>query len=230
MGEKEFFFFQQGDKKSYISLVFHRNKRIRNKKSVFLFIILQVKKFITKDAVVYPIEVEFERKYEDDSGKEAIKQVKKNLYPPMNGFAQKKIMTFNKFTNDFQFDVHYNEFDHLAKNEVNWIGKTHLSNVQVSGVSGALEKHKDTENTETKGIKAHFNLDDSGLIHVTSIESVFEKTITVEEQEKAEAERLAKEAEKAAKNNATAEGEKKEGDEDSWAKLGDTISSFFGEK
>merc|ERR1712173_561961 len=73
--------------------------------------------------------------------------------------------------------------------------------------------------------------------HVTAVESVFEKTTTVEEQEKAEAERLAKEAEaeKAKNNNSTeeaseTEGEKKEGDEDSWAKLGDTISSFFGEK
>ena len=82
-------------------------------------------------------------------------------------------------------------------------------------------------------------MDDSGLLHVTAIESVFEKTTTVEEQEKAEAERLAKEAEKEAEkaknNNSTeegseTEGEKKEGDEDSWAKLGDTISSFFGEK
>ena len=53
-----------------------------------------------------------------------------------------------------------------------------------------MEKHKDAANTESKGIKAHFNIDDSGLLHVTGIESVFEKTITVEEQEKAEAERI----------------------------------------
>ena len=62
----------------------------------------------------------------------------------------------------------------------------------IQGVPDALEKHKDDVNTESKGIKAHFNLDDSGLLHVTGIESVFEKTTTVEEQEKAEAERVAK--------------------------------------
>jgi len=198
----------------------------------------RVKKFITKEAVIFPIEVEFERKYEDDDGKEASRQVKKNLFPPMNSYAQKKIMTFNKFTTDFNFDVHYNELEHLGKTEVPWIGKTHLSHVEVEGVPGNLEKHKDAANTESKGIKAHFNIDDSGLLHVTGIESVFEKTITVEEQEKAEAERIAKEEAEKAKNNKTetetadqeTEGDKKEGDEDSWAKLGDTISSYFGAK
>ena len=82
---------------------------------------------------MFPIEVEFERKYNDDSGQEATRQVKKNLYPPMNSYAQKKIMTFNKFTTDFNFDVHYNELDHLGKEELPWIGNTHLSHVQVEG-------------------------------------------------------------------------------------------------
>ena len=187
----------------------------------------RVKKFITKDAVMFPIEVEFERKYEDDDGKEATRNVKKNLYPPMNAFAQKKIMTFNKFVDDFDFNVHYNELEHLGKKELPFVGNTHLAYVQVKGVADALNKHKEETNVETKGIKAHFNLDDSGLLQVTSVESVFEKTITVEEQEKAEAERLAKEALEKAKNE-TEDGEKK--DDDSWAKLGDTISSFFGDK
>merc|ERR1739844_447054 len=193
----------------------------------------RVKKFITKEAVVFPIEVEFERKYEDDAGAEATRQVKKNLFPPMNSYAQKKIMTFNKFTSDFNFDVHYNELDHLVKTEIPWIGKTHLSHVEVKGVPRNLEIHKDAANTESKGIKAHFNIDDSGLLHVTGVESVFEKTITVEEQERAEAERIAKEeAEKVknAKNETEGSGEETEGDEDSWAKLGDTISSYFGAK
>ena len=105
-----------------------------------------------------------------------------------------------------------------------------MSHAEVKGVSEAIEKHKDLPNTESKGIKAHFNLDESGLLYLTSVESVFEKTTTVEEQEKAEAERVAKEADKAKNETNDESGEKKEGDEDSWAKLGDTISSFFGEK
>merc|ERR1712007_55815 len=132
----------------------------------------------------------------------------------------------NKFTTDFNFDVHYDELEHLGKTEVPWIGKTHLSHVEVEGVPGNLEKHKDAANTESKGIKAHFNIDDSGLLHVTGIESVFEKTITVEEQEKAEAERIAKEEATEKSNNETEKDDEKK--DDSWAKLGDTISSYFG--
>ena len=59
---------------------------------------------------------------------------------------------------------------------------------------------------------------------MTSVESVFEKTITVEEQEKAEAEKEAAEKLKSGENS------DKNETEDSWAKLGDTISNFFGEK
>ncbi len=47
-------------------------------------------------------------------------------------------------------------------------------------------------------------IDDNGILSVTSVEAVFEKTISVEEQE---------------------QQEKK--DEDTWSKLGDTISQFF---
>ena len=116
-------------------------------------IFFQVKKFITKDAVIFPIEVEFDRHYEDDSGVEQIKKVKKSLYPPMNAFAQKKVLTFNKFTGDFDFKVHYGDMEHLNK-EVSWVGPTLLSNTHVSGVQEPLEKHKDLD---SKGIKAHFN-------------------------------------------------------------------------
>ncbi len=187
----------------------------------------KVKKFLTKDAVLFPIEVNFERILEDDDGKPTgqTKVVKKNLYPPMNAFPQKKLMTFNKFTGDFDFSVHYNELDHLMKGEQDSVGSSHLSNFKVKGVAEALEKHKDEANVESKGVKAHFVLDDSGLLNVTGLESVFEKTITVEEQEKAEEERLAKL--KAAKNETESDEENKE---DTWSKLGESISNFFGGK
>ena len=86
----------------------------------------KVKKFITKDAVAFPIDVEFERKYEDDAGQAATRTVKKNLYPPMNAFPQKKIMTFNKFTENFDFDVYYNQLDYLGQTESQAVGEPHL--------------------------------------------------------------------------------------------------------
>ena len=147
----------------------------------------------------------------------------------MNAFPQKKLMTFNKFTGDFDFQVHHNELEHLGSAELEFIGSTHLADYKVKGVAEALEKHKDEANVETKGVKAHFGLDDNGLLKMTGVESVFEKTITVEEQEKAEEERLAKEkAEKAKNETEAAEAEKKEKDDDTWAKLGESISNFFG--
>merc|ERR1712045_714852 len=66
------------------------------------------------------------------------------------------------------------------------------------------------DNIETKGVKAHFQLDDSGILTCTSVESVFEKTVSVEEQEKKEKEW------------------KEATDGIDWSKLGDNIKSFFG--
>merc|ERR1711879_389559 len=88
--------------------------------------------------------------------------------------------------------------------------------VHVMGVAEALAKHADNEKVETKGVKAHFHLDESGLLNITSIESMFERTISVEEQE--EEERKKEEDEKA-----------KSGEDDSW-NLGDTISNFFNKE
>lgn len=36
----------------------------------------------------------------------------------MNGYPQKKMITFNKYTKDFSFLVHYGELDNLSKEEI----------------------------------------------------------------------------------------------------------------
>jgi hypoxia up-regulated 1 len=51
----------------------------------------------------------------------------------MNAFSQKKIMTFNKFTDDFDFHVQHNELDYLGPDAVSSMGATHLAGVKVSG-------------------------------------------------------------------------------------------------
>ena len=79
----------------------------------------KVKKFITRDAVVFPIDVDFERHYSsDESGDEHTKVVKRSLFIRMNQFPQKKIMTFNKHVTDFSFNVNYNELEYLSQKEV----------------------------------------------------------------------------------------------------------------
>ena len=173
----------------------------------------KVKKFLTKEGVLFPIDVDFERPIETDDGKTDVKQVRRSLFSRMNPFPQKKIMTFNKHTTDFDFNVNLNDLEHLGEEELGNVGVKNIATVHVMGVAEALAKHADNPKVETKGVKAHFHLDESGLLNITSIESVFERTISVEEQE--EEERKKEEEEKA-----------KAGEDGSW-NLGDTISNFF---
>jgi hypoxia up-regulated 1 len=172
----------------------------------------KVKKFITKEAVLLPIDVNFERALdpsEEGYGEGGTKKVRRTLFSKMNPYPQKKIMTFNKHVKDFMFYVNYNDLEYLGAEEVARIGSLNISSVLVKGVAEALENNT-AENLETKGVKAHFTLDDSGILSLSSVESVFEKTISVEEQEALEVEKEAAEAK-----------------EDTWSKLGDTISQFF---
>merc|ERR1711934_1110701 len=144
----------------------------------------KVKKFLTKDAVVFPIDVDFSRALEGEDG---VKKVRRTLFGRMNPYPQKKIMTFNKHQADFTFYVNYADMDYLGKAEVERVGSMNLTSVLVKGVKEALDKNLVGENTETKGVKAHFQLDDSGILSISSVESTFEKTISPEEQEAEEA-------------------------------------------
>merc|ERR1719322_2359819 len=168
----------------------------------------KVKKFLTKDAVIFPIDVDFSRALE---GEEGVKKVRRTLFGRMNPYPQKKIMTFNKHQADFTFYVNYADMDYLGKAEVENVGSMNLTSVLVKGVKEALDKNLVGDNIETKGVKAHFQLDDSGILSVSSIESTFEKTISPEEQEAEEAKE---------------DGDKKDESID-WSKLGDTISNYF---
>lgn len=49
-------------------------------------------------------------------------------------------------------------------------GSLNLSSVALSGVGEQMEKHVDNF-TESKGVKAHFRLDDSGLLHLDDVSS-----------------------------------------------------------
>lgn len=155
----------------------------------------RVQKFVTKDAVLLPIQVVFER--EGDSGN--MRQVKRTLFGPMNPYPQKKVITFNKHTSDFTFDVNYAELDHLTKEEIPFLGSLNLSRVALSQVQETLRDHL-SENVESKGIKAHFAMDDSGIFSLSGVELVYEKAVIE-----------------------TAEDD----DESPFSKLGSTISKLF---
>jgi len=45
-------------------------------------------------------------------------------------------------------------------------GSTHLQTISLSGVADAYSQHSDAE---PKGIKAHFRVDDSGLLYLDKV-------------------------------------------------------------
>ncbi|CAF1101794.1 unnamed protein product [Adineta ricciae] len=162
----------------------------------------RVKKFLIKDANQYPINVQFER-HTDSSTSESSEQkmVDRTLFNRNNLYPNRKVMTFNRHTDDFSFDVHYGDVSHLSTTDKRALGQTELLHVSVTGARAAYEKHKDT--AESKGIKAHFQLDENCLLSLDRIEFTFERKET-------EADR-----------NTTEE------DASTLSKLGSKISSFF---
>jgi hypoxia up-regulated 1 len=153
----------------------------------------KVKKFIVKDAVLFPIHVVFER----ESGNK--KSVVRTLFGPMNTYPQKKVITFNKHKQDFDFNVNYADLDYLGANEISNIGSLNISKIQLTNVAQLFDE-KIKEGVESKGIKAHFLLDDSGLFSLVNVELLLEKA-------------------------ADSADDKEEG---TLSKLGSTISKLFG--
>ncbi|KAF6212275.1 hypothetical protein GE061_012797 [Apolygus lucorum] len=137
----------------------------------------KVKKFITKDTVLFPIQVTFEREVEGGG----TRQTKRTLFGLMNSYPQKKILTFNKNLTDFDFNVGYGELEYLPPQEIGALGSLNITKVSLSGVAEAIGKHQGP-GVESKGIKAHFQMDDSGILNLVNVEHVVEKTIASEEE------------------------------------------------
>ncbi|XP_076457852.1 hypoxia up-regulated protein 1-like isoform X2 [Babylonia areolata] len=159
----------------------------------------KVKTFHVRDANVFPINVEFEKQKTEEDETSAIKRIKRTLFGRTNYYPQKKVMTFNKhYVKDFNFDVRYGDLDFLSEEERKLFPSPLLSRVNLKGVGTAYSKHG-ASGVEYKGVKAHFRMDDSGLLHLDLVESAFENLDAASK------------------------------DEDStWSKLGNAFGSMFG--
>ncbi|TRY90576.1 hypothetical protein DNTS_018356 [Danionella cerebrum] len=155
----------------------------------------KVKPFLVRDAAVFPIQVEFSRETEEDDGLKSLKHNKRILFQRMAPYPQRKVITFNRYTDDFVFYINYGDLGFLNEQDLKVFGSQNLKTVKLSGVGSSFKKHSDAE---SKGIKAHFNMDESGVLVLDRVESVFETF--VEEKE----------------------------EESTLTKLGNTISSLFG--
>lgn len=143
-------------------------------KAADLVIGLRVQKFVIKEAVLFPIQVTFEREGTQ-------KLFKRNLFGLMTSYPQKKVITFNKNTEDFAFHVGHADLDHLQPEELKSIGSLSLLKIEMSGLSQLIADNTG-ENGESKGIKAHFALDDSGLLSLNNIELVVDRNDTDTEE------------------------------------------------
>lgn len=155
----------------------------------------KVKPFLIRDAALYPIQVEFTRSVEED-GVKNIKHNKRVLFQRMSPYPQRKVITFNRYTDDFEFFVNYGDMGFLCEHDLSIFGSLNLTTARLSGVGASFQKHS---NAESKGIKAHFNMDESGILALDRVEAVFE---TMQDGEPEE--------------------------ESTLTKLGNTISSLFG--
>ncbi|XP_041742313.1 hypoxia up-regulated protein 1 isoform X1 [Coregonus clupeaformis] len=155
----------------------------------------KVKPFLVREAAIFPIQVEFTREMEEEDGSRSLKHNKRILFQRMAPYPQRKVITFNRYTDDFAFYINYGDLSFLGQEDLSVFGSLNLTTVQLSGVGSSFKKHTDAE---SKGIKAHFNMDESGVLLLDRVESVFETV--VEEKE----------------------------EESTLTKLGNTISSLFG--
>ncbi|TNN80112.1 Hypoxia up-regulated protein 1 [Liparis tanakae] len=154
----------------------------------------KVKPFLIRDAAVFPIQVEFNREMEEE-GIRSLKHNKRILFQRMAPYPQRKVITFNRYNADFAFYINYGDLSFLSQDDLSVFGSLNLTTVKLSGVGDSFQKHTDAE---SKGIKAHFNMDESGVLLLDRVESVFE-TIVEEKEE-----------------------------ESTLTKLGNTISTLFG--
>lgn len=155
--------------------------------------------FGVKEANVFPIVVEFEKQRSPEST-DPPKVIRRTLFGRMNPYPQKKVMTFNKHFDDFNFNVTYGDLDFLPEVEAKVFRELQgqINEIGLRGVKDAYDKHTDA--SEAKGIKAHFRMDESGILSLDLVETIFEKEEKVVEEES------------------------------TWSKLGGTLSGLFGKK
>ena len=69
---------------------------------------------------LFCLKVSFERANKAEDGSQTVKHVKRMLYHRMNVLPQKKVMTFNRHTDDFNFHASYTDLDFLSEDEQRW--------------------------------------------------------------------------------------------------------------
>lgn len=140
----------------------------------------KVKQFNVKDVNLLPIQVTFSREVtaDEDETEKTVKHMQRTLFGRGNVYPQKKVLTFSKHTNDFDFFVNYADLSSfMTEEDISLVGPLNVSRISLSGVQDVLSKHSTSQTKESKGIKAHFKLDESGIIILDRVEATFEEKV-----------------------------------------------------
>jgi len=135
----------------------------------------KVKKFAVKDASLFPVDVHFDRLVEgEDDAELTVKHQVKTIFSRNNAVPMKKVLSFKWFKTDFNFSIAYGDTTFLPEEAQAQLDGKEIAVVALKGVDKAYDDNAALPNVTSKGVKAHFYLDDSGLFHVTRAEVQFE--------------------------------------------------------
>ncbi|VDN22613.1 unnamed protein product, partial [Cylicostephanus goldi] len=133
--------------------------------------------FGVKEMVLYPIQVAFKTKSEDGTYKDVARQIfgHKSFYP-----TNKKIITFQSYTDDFEVDLRYGALEHLNDEQKKQFGSTEVAQISVKGLAPAIENNGSCAECEIKGVKTTFGVDLSGIVYVTKTDFVVDQKPSAE--------------------------------------------------
>nr|CRZ25909.1 Bm5992 [Brugia malayi] len=135
----------------------------------------KVKRFGVRDLQISPIQVDFISAHsKDETGTGRL--IHRPIYP-MKSFvpASKKVLSFTSFTEDFSVNVNYGEMRELSTDQLMEFGSLNISEIKIDGVTDVYLRETAKEGTIFKGIKIHFDLDNSGILHVDGAEMLLEQ-------------------------------------------------------
>ena len=139
----------------------------------------RAKDFIINEHNLFPITVDFLKNVSHDPNADT-KLVQRVLYTRGNAYPMKKVFTFNKKTSDFDFEVNYGDLSFLSKEEQSHFGTKNLMKVSLTNFERFINNYQNTDKYEAKGVKAHFVLNDNGIVELTTTEYLYNEKVEEE--------------------------------------------------
>ena len=67
------------------------------------------------------LKVEFTRESEEEDGSKSLKHNKRILFQRMAPYPQRKVITFNRYTDDFAFYINYGDLSFLGPEDLRYM-------------------------------------------------------------------------------------------------------------